>query len=199
MLENVFTWLKNHSFEIFGAVTGLFSVYFSIRRSFLVWLLGMLSSAIFIYVYFSTRFYAGSILQLYYVFLCFYGLYLWKIQKKEDRIVVSNIPRKQLFISLIILLLATTFLGLFLKFYTDSPIPIPDAFTTVASFIASWMLAKKFIEQWFVWLIVDAISVGMFISQGLYATAMLFAIYFLMGCFGYLEWKKELLRFASQQ
>ncbi|HSH52142.1 MAG TPA: nicotinamide riboside transporter PnuC, partial [Bacteroidales bacterium] len=76
--------------------------------------------------------------------------------------------------------------------FTDSEIPYWDAFTTAGSFVATWMLARKIIEHWLIWIIVDAVSLGLYIYKGLYATVILFAVYTLLAIIGYIEWKKEL-------
>jgi nicotinamide mononucleotide transporter len=76
--------------------------------------------------------------------------------------------------------------------FTDSEIPYWDAFTTAGSFVATWMLARKIIEHWLIWIIVDSVSLGLYIYKGLYATVILFAVYTLLAVMGYIEWKKEL-------
>jgi nicotinamide mononucleotide transporter len=75
--------------------------------------------------------------------------------------------------------------------YTDSPIPFGDAFTTSLSIIATWMLARKKIEQWLIWIFIDLVSVGLYLYRGLYPTVFLFLVYTIMAGIGYLEWHKE--------
>ena len=98
---------------------------------------------------------------------------------------------------MILLLITTvTFLGIgvILKRYTDSPMPFWDAFTTAASFTATWMLARKILEHWILWIIVDAVSMGLYLYRDLYPTLILFAIYTSMAIIGYIEWKKTYTR-----
>ncbi len=77
--------------------------------------------------------------------------------------------------------------------FTDSTIPGWDAFTTALSITATWMLARKIIEHWYIWIIVNTVSIGLYIYKGLYPTVILFIVYALMAVVGYIEWRKEIL------
>jgi len=77
--------------------------------------------------------------------------------------------------------------------YTDSPAPLGDAFTTAISIVATWMLARKIIEHWILWIIADLVSMGLYIYKGLYPTVVLFAVYTAMAFIGYREWRKTLV------
>lgn len=99
---------------------------------------------------------------------------------------------RRLFIKLILLILVLTIAsGYFLNNYADSSLPYLDAFTTSASIIATWMLARKMLENWLFWIVIDMISMFMYIYKELYATATLFLIYSVIAYFGYLKWKKD--------
>ena len=73
--------------------------------------------------------------------------------------------------------------------YTDSTVPIADSFTTALSIVGMWMLARKYIEQWWVWCVVDVTSSALYVYKGLYFTAILYALYAIIAIFGYLKWK----------
>ena len=92
----------------------------------------------------------------------------------------------------VITILAFAVIGFILDRYTDSPVPYWDAFTTALSFTATWMLARKIIEHWILWVIVDVVSMGLYLYRGLYPTLLLFAIYTIMAVLGYIQWKKTL-------
>ncbi len=85
-------------------------------------------------------------------------------------------------------------IGVILDKFTDSPIPYWDAFTTAVSFTATWMLARKILEHWILWILVDAVSMGLYLYRGLYPTLVLFTIYTTMAAIGYFEWKKTYTR-----
>lgn len=80
-----------------------------------------------------------------------------------------------------------------LERFTDSPVPIGDAFTTALSITATWMLARKIIEHWWLWVVVDGVSLALYIYKGLYPTSVLFVFYTAMSVVGYYQWKKEMI------
>jgi len=82
--------------------------------------------------------------------------------------------------------------------YTDTQVPYWDGLTTALSIVATWMLARKKIEHWLVWVVVDAISMGLFIFKELYPTTLLFLVYTVLAVYGYAEWKKELVPEAKE-
>jgi nicotinamide mononucleotide transporter len=188
--------------EIFGAVTGLLYIFFSIRQNIWLWPLGIFTSATYIYVFFVTRFYADMSLQVYYLGVSIYGWYHWW-RFKHDR-GGSELPVSRLTLRTGVIL-AVLFLALYivilhvLKNYTNSDVYIGDAFTTALSIVATWMLARKIIEHWILWVVVDTISCGLYIYKGMYPTVILFVVYTIMAVKGYQEWKKTLASPAGIQ
>jgi nicotinamide mononucleotide transporter len=190
-------WLLNNYIEVLGAVTGLIYLYLEIKQNIWLWPLGIVSSAFYIYVFFVSKFYADMGLQVYYLVISFYGWWHWLYgggTRKTDNLPITTTSKKQwLYISL-------ASLGLFvlmafvLKNFTDSPVPFGDAFVTSLSITATWMLARKLIEQWWIWVVVNLVSLVLFIWKGLYPTSILFFFYFTMAVVGYYEWKKEMLK-----
>jgi nicotinamide mononucleotide transporter len=83
--------------------------------------------------------------------------------------------------------------------FTDSPVPYGDAFVTALSITATWMLARKLIEQWWIWVVVNIVSLGLFIWKELYPTSILFFFYFTMAVVGYYQWKKEMEKVKSEK
>jgi nicotinamide mononucleotide transporter len=96
-------------------------------------------------------------------------------------------------------LLLTIALSFILIYFTDSPLPVWDAFTTAGSIVATWMLANKILENWLFWIIIDLISMGLYIYKGLYPTVVLFFVYSVMAVFGYIQWKESLTKEISKQ
>lgn len=196
MINNIIDWVIRNWVEITGAILGMAYIFFSVKQQLVTWLLGLLTSALYIYVFFVSKFYADMALQVYYVVISLYGWILWArgIQSDHHRIPLQvtttnrNLALRLLLISLVLFVV----IGLILNYLTDSPIPIGDAFTTAFSIVATWMLAKKKIEHWLVWIVVDLVSLALYIYKDLYATALLFLVYTLAAVWGYFEWKKEL-------
>lgn len=194
MIDIVFEWLTGNKIELLGAILGLIYIFFSIRQNILTWPTGLLTSAFYIVVFYQSGFYADMGLQVYYVIISIYGWYFWLSgkQNKDKKQLPVRTTSIQLWIKLGVAFLAiyAVILFILLKF-TDSTVPFMDTLTTALSIIATWMLAKKYIEHWLIWIFVDFVSVGLYIYKGLWPTVILFAVYTAMAFWGYSEWKKE--------
>jgi nicotinamide mononucleotide transporter len=190
----IFDWILKNYIEILGVLTGLIYLYFSVKQIIWLWPFGILTSLLYIYVFYTAGFFADMSLQIYYFFISIYGWYHWfKGSSKSGGILkVSSISRKEWLIYIIITILLTIFSGVILSHLQGSNLPYWDAFTTSASIVATWMLARKIIENWLWWIIIDIVSIGMYLYKELYPTILLFVIYTLMAFIGYLQWKKDL-------
>ena len=186
-------WLSQNYIEVLGALTGLIYLYFSIRQIIWLWPLGIITSVFYIYVFYQTKFYADMGLQVYYFFISFYGWYNWIYGKTgNERLLIQHAGLKILTVLFILTVLLTYIIAKVLIEFTDSPLPYWDAFTTAGSILATWMLARKMIEHWLFWIVIDAVSIGLYIYKGLYPTVVLFFVYFSMAIVGYINWKKDL-------
>lgn len=197
MLQQVLLWINSNYIELLGLIFGLLYVILSIKQNIWCWPVGFITSALYIYVFLVTKFYADMGLQVYYLLVSIYGWYNWMFgarSKKQDDLRISKIKLKLGIYLTIVVILLFGVISFILVNYTDSELPYWDSFTTAASFIATWMLAKKIIEHWIIWVIVDFVSLGLYIYKGLYPTVILFAVYTILAIMGYLEWKKELKR-----
>ncbi len=194
-MNSVLNWVVQNWVEIVGTVLGIAYIFLSIKQNILTWLLGLLTSMLYIYVFFDAKFYADMALQVYYVWISIYGWILWaKGSKKEstkEPIHVSRTSSKQYLELAIVAFSLWVAIYFVLKEYTDSPIPIGDSFTTSLSIVATWMLARKLIEHWIVWVVVDFISLLLYLYKGLYPTSLMFVIYTGAALWGYFEWKKD--------
>ena len=195
MLEFIFEWLISNKIELLGAILGILYIFFSIRQNIFTWPTGLVTSALYIFVFFQSKLYADMGLQVYYVGISIYGWYYWlKGGKTENRKTVPvRSANKKLWLKLTGIAIVFYFAILIILLnFTDSDVPYMDSFTTALSIIATWMLAKKYIEQWLIWIFVDFISVGLYIYKGLWPTVILFIVYTAMAFVGYIEWKKDL-------
>lgn len=181
--------------EIFGVITGIVYVILEVKQNRLLWPLGIATSAAYVYIFFTGKFYADMGLQLYYVLISIYGWYFWSrggTKRVRGELPVVRITRPQ-FIWLL-LVFAITWAGIFIVLdrFTDSTVPVGDSFTTSLAIVATWMLTRKIIEQWFLWMLANVVSIGLYIYKGLYPTVILYAVYAGMAFYGYLEWKKSM-------
>lgn len=183
--------------EIMGAVTGLIYLVFSIKQNIWLWPWGIVTSLLYIYVFFEAKFYAGMSLQFYYFGISIYGWYFWRTgSKKEgnDKVPVIHASLRECLIFILVTIVLTVISGYGLDHFTDSPLPFWDSFTTSGSIVATWMLARKYLEQWLFWIIIDAVSLGTYIYKELYPTVVLFSVYTGMAVIGYYQWRKELIK-----
>lgn len=188
------SWLQNNWIELFGALTGLLYIYFEIKENIWLWLIGIVSCSVYIYVFFVSKFYADMGLQVYYVVISFYGWYNWKKGnvKTKKELKISKIPLFHLFVSAIIGIFIFIVIGIVLDKFTDSPMPYWDSLTTTMGIIGTWMLTQKYIEQWFVWILCDAICVGLYFYRDLYPTTALYLVFTILAVIGYFRWQKSL-------
>ncbi|RIJ47010.1 nicotinamide riboside transporter PnuC [Maribellus luteus] len=197
MTETILEWLSENPIEVLGAILGMIYIFFSIRQNIFTWPTGLISSFLYVIVFFDAKLYADMGLQVYYVVISLYGWYFWLKGKKTDA--DTQVPVRLTAPKLRYLLVAASVvlyaLILFiLKNFTDSDVPYMDSLTTALSIVATWMLAKKYIEHWLIWIFVDAVSAGLYVYKGLWATVILFLIYTFMAIYGYFAWKKDLLK-----
>jgi nicotinamide mononucleotide transporter len=181
--------------EIFGVITGILYVILEVRQNRLLWPLGIITSAAYVIIFFTGKFYADMGLQIYYVLISIYGWYYWsKGNAKSDKGVLQVIQvNRQQFLWLFLVFIST-WVGIFIVLdkFTDSGVPVGDSFTTALAIVATWMLTRKMIEQWFLWMVANVVSIGLYIYKGLYPTVILYAVYTGMAVFGYIEWRRTM-------
>ena len=199
MFQSTADWLIKNWIELSGAVLGLLYIYFSIRQNILTWPTGLLTSALYTYVFFQSKFYADMGLQVYYVGISIYGWYYWikGTKTSSNAHETKNLPvtktGSNLLLKLIGISMVVYVLILFLLLnFTDSDVPFLDSLTTALSIVATWMLARKLIEHWLIWIFVDLLSAGLYVYKNLWPTVVLFIVYTIMALLGYRQWKKEL-------
>ena len=188
-------WLAENYIEILGVITSLIYLYFSVRQSILLWPFGFLSSALFLYIFFINRFYADMSLQGYYLLISIYGWYHWARGSHKNNSDVLPVTRIKSVTasSLFIIFIGLWFIiAIVLIHFTDSDVPWGDAFTTAGSIVATWMLARKILEHWIIWIIVDAVSVGLYLYKDMYPTVFLYIIYTVIAIYGFFAWKRDI-------
>ena len=195
MPELIAEWLSANYIELAGAIAGIAYIGFSIRQSVLTWPVGLGTSLLYIVVFYKAQFYADMGLQFYYVFISIYGWYLWvkgNPSGHKTPVAVSRTGKQMALVLVAVTLVLFAGIAYILIHYTDSPVPWMDSATTALSIVATWMLARKLIGHWLIWIFVDLFSAGLYIYKGLWPTTVLFLIYTLMAIAGYRQWSKEL-------
>ena len=192
--------------EIAGVVIGLHYLYLEYHANVWLWIVGVIMPAIYIFVYYDAGLYADMWISVYYILASAYGLIVWirkhsasgqtpqGVAEKESAQGIKSMPRRYyLWIGLIIIAL-TLGIGMALSRLTDSSVPWADGFTTALSIVAMWMLAKKYTQQWLMWIAADLASSALYIYKDLWLTSGLYMLYAIIAYFGYKRWKKISLR-----
>lgn len=185
--------------EYFGVITGLLYLILEIKQHKAMWVVGFLTSLVYVFVFFFSKIYADMGLNIYYVAISIYGFWKWKQtdktaieEKAEEKTILFRHITRSLLAGIIIAIVAIYGLIYFvLHNYTDSPIPMGDAFTTSVGIVATWMLARRIIEHWIFWVIVNFVSVYLYYLRGLYPTMFLYICYAILAIAGYFTWKKK--------
>lgn len=195
MIEQLIQWLEFNYLEVIAATIGLISIYLQIKQHILYWPVTIVLVSLYIVVYIDAKLYADMSLQVYYLVISFYGWHHWMYGNNKDKtkkLEVSQTHTKQAILYFLISIILFLAISQILVYFTDSDLPYWDAFTTALSFIATWMLAKKILENWLLWIVVDAVSVGIYIYKDLYATSILFIVLTILAFVGYYSWRKSM-------
>ena len=179
--------------EAVAGVVGLVYVIFVIRQNVWCWPAGLVSAGLYILVFFHARLYGQMALQGVYILFMIYGWHEWlRGGEAGGRLVVSHAPgRWRVALGVAGAAFALAF-GLLLKHQTDAVLPFWDAGTVSFSLVAQLLTARKWIESWLVWIAVDVVSVGMYVSQRLYPTTALFVAFLVLAVLGFVEWRRSL-------
>lgn len=178
--------------EITGAIIGLVYLWLEYKASLWLWVAGFIMPAVYIFVYYDARLYADMGISIYYLAASLYGLAVWVAGKKSTAggLPVTRTPSKAVLPMAAVCVASFLAIAWVLINHTDSDVPRMDSFTTALSIIGMWMLARKYLEQWLVWIVVDVVSSGLYIYKELYFTSGLYALYAVIAIFGYINWKK---------
>lgn len=178
--------------EIVATATGLLSVWLTARENIWAWPIGLVNVACFFYMFYEVKLYADMTLQVFFFVLSIYGWIIWLTKRGGSKVR----PTRRISPLLAGILLAALFAGTgiwgyVLATYTDASIPYPDAFIAMLSLIAQLLLSYKVLETWYCWIVVDVLSVGMYLYKDLNMLAFLYVIFLCIAISGLIAWKKQ--------
>ena len=197
ILQNIFDSLSKAFFQttftewlIF--ITALLYVILAAIENVWCWLFGIISSALYIYFCYSGKLFLESGLNLFYVIIGIYGWYLWLYGSKEktESKIISISFTKNIYLIIIACLIWIPF-GYIAYHFSTQAMPYLDAFITAFSLIATWMTAKKILQNWLYWIVIDALAIALYAYRSFYLSALLYSIYTLLALAGYIRWKKK--------
>ena len=200
MIEFLFAQYKDYpnyliALELVAVVFGVISVLYARKNNILVYPTGLVSTILYVYILFEFQLYGDLIINFYYTIMSFLGWYLWsKTKDGHDEFPISIINRKEILVSTLIFTITLTFVALVYHFFdkfTDWTAYV-DALTTGLFFVGMWLMAKRKIENWILWIIADAISIPLYFYKGLTFSSFQFILFTIIAILGYKEWKRFL-------
>lgn len=193
-------WISEplHIIDAVSTLLGLLYLYLEFKASIWLWLVSIVMPIVHSVLYFKAGLYADFGMEFFYVIVAIYGYLSWRFGKKskrEPQVPITHFPRRMAVAGAVAFVTIWVGLYFFLSRVTDSTVPVLDAFTTALSIVAYWALARKWAEQWLLWLVVDAVCTGLYVYKGIPFTACLYGFYTVMAVLGYRKW----LRLMRQQ
>jgi nicotinamide mononucleotide transporter len=182
--------------ELWGDVTGLLCVWLVARQHLWNWPIGILNNAFFFILFWWSKLYGDAVLQLAFAAIGFYGWWNWVWGKG---VVAGALPvRRTTALEWLVLAgttcLTTVIVTWWLAHHTDSPVPLWDSSVLTLSLAATYGQAKKLLESWWLWILVDVLSIPLYVVRGLYPTAVLYALFLALCIVGLRAWQRELPR-----
>ena len=172
---------------------GIVSVYLSVREKIWSWPTAVVNVSLYIYIFFNARLYADMGLQVYFLGISFYGWWNWLYGgANHSELHVSRITPRNAALLAAVGVAAAAGLSHFLATHTDAAVPWADSTLTVASLIAQYLMTRKVLENWAIWVAVDVGSIAMYIYKGLYPTVFLYSVFLVLATMGWFEWRRSL-------
>lgn len=186
-------FLINHWLDITTTILGLAYILLEYKASVWMWVVGFFMQCLGIVLYYQKGLYADCGMEFYYLAMTIYGFIAWMRHKqKTSDLPIRHMPKKTAIVWIGLGLVFWLVIYLILANFTDSRVPVADAFTTAFSIVGIWALARKYLEQWFVWIVVDVVTCGLYFYKDIPFKASLYGVYVIIAIFGYLKWKKSI-------
>lgn len=180
--------------DIITTVLGLVYIYLEYRAHIALWVVGIIMPALDVVLYWQSGLYGDAGMAVYYTLAALYGFAVWKFgrkrnQREGEEMPITHMPPRLYLPAAVFMAVAWIVIYYVLVRFTDSDVPIWDSFTNAVSFVALWALARKYVEQWLFWIVVDVICTGLYIYKGIPFKAGLYGLYVIIAVMGYRKWK----------
>jgi len=188
MISNfiVQNWLESTA-----VIFAILYLILAVKQNILCWIAGIISSVLYFFIMQKAGLYMEAYLQVFYVVMGIYGWSQWSASNASNpSFIVNTLSKYQHMITISIILVLSLLSGFLLERYTDAALPFLDALVSWGAVVATYMVAKKLLENWIYWFVIDATSIFLFIERGLWLSAILFATYLVIIFFGYQSWNK---------
>ena len=187
-------FISLHWLDILTTILGLFYIWLEYRACIWLWLFGIIMPALDISLYWSHGLYGDAGMACYYTVAACYGYAVWKFGRKKsqttDVMPITHMPLCLYLPTAVFFLLAWGATYYVLITWTNSTVPMLDSFTNALSFVGLWALARKYIEQWWFWIVVDVVCCVLYVQKGIPFKAGLYGLYVVIAIAGYFKWKQ---------
>jgi len=180
------------AWEAVAVALGVAYLLLAMRESLWCWYAAFVSTAIFLVLFWNVGLLMESALQIYYLAMAVYGWWEWQHGGSgQPELAISSWPTRRHLLAIGAVLLVSAVSGVLLQRYSHAALPYLDSFTTWGSILTTWMVARKILENWLYWLVIDTVSVYLYLDRELYLTALLFILYLIIVVFGYCQWLRH--------
>jgi len=182
--------------ELVAVLLGIIYLLLAVRENLWCWYAAFISTAIFLVLFWQVNLLMESALQVYYLVMAVYGWWQWQhggsnANGAAAQLPISTWPLRKHIMAIAGVILASVLSAALLKNYTHAALPLLDSFTTWGSILTTWMVTRKILENWLYWLVIDSVSIYLYLDRGLYLTAVLFLAYLVIVIFGYRKWLRH--------
>lgn len=197
-------FLSTHWLDILTTILGLIYIWLEYRASIALWVVGIIMPALDVWLYWTHGLYGDAGMAAYYTVAAIYGYAVWKFGKKRgqqagEQLPITHFPLRLLVPTVLFFLAAWGITYWVLVNYTNSTVPVLDAFTNALSFVGLWALARKYLEQWLFWIAVDAVCAWLYVAKDIPFKASLYALYVVIAVMGYFKWKRMMTAGKEEQ
>lgn len=192
-MHEILSWFVIHYIEVFATITGIIGVYLTARQNIWCWPIGLINVGLSIYVYFDSKLYADMVLQFFYLEMTVYGWYFWVFGgKKKYELEVRNITKTEIIVFSILIVILSFISGFLFRNFTNAAFPYWDSLLLVGGIIATYAMAKKIIQHWMMWIILDINAAILYFIKDLYSFTALYFLFTILAIIGHFQWKKDM-------
>ncbi|KGE15483.1 nicotinamide riboside transporter PnuC [Sphingobacterium deserti] len=182
-------FLTTTALEWIATLSGFLCVFLAARQNILNWPISIVSVSIYAYIFFQSKLYGDTVLQLYFLFTAFYGWYYWSTLNAHDTRPIQVFTIRQMFTTIFLTIALATIIGSSLRAFTDTDVPYVDGFCTAVSFVAQFLMTRKVLQNWLMWVVVDVLYIPLYIHKDLLLTAILYIAFAIIAWNGYRAWR----------
>ena len=208
MLAIINYFVNTPLLELIAVLFSVLYVLLAAKVNLWCWPAAFISTALYSYIFYDVTLFMDSLLNIYYLVMAIYGWYCWRTPanklglKNTSQITTTDIiqwPLIQHITFGIGLTALSLLIGYFMAHYTRASFPFWDSATTVFAVFATYLVTQRVLENWLYWIVIDFVSIYLYIAKHLFATAVLFCFYVLIAAYGYFNWRKTVIKQRKQQ